>query len=453
MSLTWKFRSAIPAIEWPAVPGPAAATALALQFQLDQTQWWSTAELERQQFRQLDLVLKYAYDTLRFWRRRLKAAGYTPVHPGTPESLRSLPLLTRAEVQAHGEELFSRAIPPSHGAAATGQTSGSTGQPIVYYDSELSQLYWRAFTLREHAWQARDLSGKLAAIRTGIDEFSAPGWGAATDPAFETGPAVGLNIGTDLGVQLEWLQAQNPDYLITYPSNLRALARRALVSGATLPRLRQARTYGETLPPELRELCRRAWNVPLADIYSAMEVGYIALQCPQHEHYHVQAENMIVEILDDHNKPCSPGAVGRVVVTTLHNFAMPLIRYDIGDYAEVGEACDCGRGLPVLNRILGRVRNILTLPDGRQHWASFPSSKWSPAVPVVRQLQMVQKSRDTILLRIVAPRQLTGEERRKLVALLQDCLGYPFDMDIEQVDELARAANLKFEEFVSEIAL
>src|SRR6185295_14515719 len=99
------------------------------------------------------------------------------------------------------------------------------------------------------------------------------------------------------------------------------------------------------------------WGVGVVDVYSSEECGQIALQCPEHEQYHVQSESVLVEVLDDEGRPCAPGTIGRVVLTTLQNFAMPLIRYDIGDFAEPGPACPCGRALPVLTRIVGRVRN------------------------------------------------------------------------------------------------
>jgi phenylacetate-CoA ligase len=329
-------------------------------------------------------------------------------------------------------------------------TSGSTGRPITYYVTELAQLFWRAYTLRDHLWHQRDLSGKLAAIRTGVEQHVISGWGVATDAAFETGPLATLNIGADIDTQLAWLRAEDPDYILSYSSNLRAVAAQALARGTRLSRLREVRVFGEALPADLRDLCRRAWNVPVVDNYSAQEVGYVALQCPGHEHYHVQAENLIVEILDDHGAPCEPGQTGRVVVTTLHNFAMPLIRYALGDYAEAGTACECGRGLPVIRRIMGRERNLLTLPDGRRRWPSYPSDKWAHVAPV-GQLQMVQKSRHEILLRIVASRELTPEEKQTLIETLQACLGHPFHMDIEQVTRIPRAANFKYEDFVSEI--
>jgi phenylacetate-CoA ligase len=99
-------------------------------------------------------------------------------------------------------------------------------------------------------------------------------------------------------------------------------------------------------------MVEEAWGVPVIFIYSRAEIGVMALQCPQNDHLHVQSENVRLEVLDDDNMPCQPGETGRVVVTPLHNYQTPLVRYEIGDYAEVGEACSCGRGLPVLIRIL-----------------------------------------------------------------------------------------------------
>jgi phenylacetate-CoA ligase len=158
----------------------------------------------------------------------------------------------------------------------------------------------------------------------------------------------------------------------------------------------------------------------------------------------------MVEILDDQGRPCAPGGIGRVALTRLHNYAMPFFRYVIGDYAEAGASCPCGRGLPVIKRILGRQRNILTLPDGRRRWPSFPGEKWMHVAPV-RQLQMIQRTRDRIDVRVVADRELTPDERRRLIEALQNCLGHPFDMQVEQFQDIPRSATHKFEDFVSEI--
>jgi phenylacetate-CoA ligase len=188
----------------------------------------------------------------------------------------------------------------------------------------------------------------------------------------------------------------------------------------------------------------------VADVYSSEEVGYIAFQC-ERGRYHVQAENIMLEIIDEAGNPRPPGHVGRVVITVLHNFAMPLIRYEIGDYAAFGEACPCGRGLPVLERIVGRRRNMLRLPDGTEHWPSFPEDRWVGIAPI-RQLQVVQTAIDRVVLRTVVDRPLTSIEIDQLRRVFADVLCFPHDVVVEQVDHIPRLPNAKFEDFISELA-
>ncbi len=444
-----RLRSSLPGLAWPAMPDAAGAQALALQFQLEQTQWWSRAELEHYQMQQLQHLLRHAYATIPFWRARLAALGYDPNAAVTPQWLTTLPVLSRREVQDAAEGLASGAPPPAHGGVGTSRTSGSTGVPIVFSYTELTQLFWRSFTLRDHLWHARNLQGKLAVIRSKVDKTVLQGWGDAT-AAFETGPCAVLSIGTDVDAQLRWLREHDPDYVLTHPSNLHVLVRLAAERGVKLNALKEARTFGEMLPSDLRVLCREVWNVPVTDVYSAEETGYIALQCPQHEHYHVQAEAVVVEIVDEQGHPCAPGATGRVLVTTLHNFAMPLIRYDLGDYAEAGSDCSCGRGLPVLRRIMGRRRNLVTFPDGRRHWPSLPSARWTAVAPV-RQYQLVQQTLHDIEARLVVKRALTATEEKRLIAVFQELLGYPFRFRLTYLDAIARGPGFKYEDFVSNI--
>ncbi|MBI3223122.1 MAG: phenylacetate--CoA ligase family protein [Nitrosomonadales bacterium] len=445
-------KSTIKEIGWPAIPSAQGAASLALQLQLEHSQWWSAQAIAQQQFRQLSALLLHAAATVPFYRERLQSAGYDPVRESiTPARWRTLPRLRREDIQSAGDALMSGRVPAAHGRLFEHFTSGSTGRPIHAYGTELTHFFWLGLTLRDHLWHKRDLSGKLASIRSKVSEEPRQGWGPATDAAFASGPSVTLNIQADLDSQLQWLIQHNPDYLLSHPSNLAALARHCIERHIRLPRLREVRSFGEALGPDLRRLCREAWNVPLVDSYSTEEVGYIALQCPEHQHYHVQAENLLVEVLDDQGQPCPPGEIGKVVVTTLHNFAMPLLRYEIGDYAEVGEPCPCGRGLPVLKRIMGRQRNLVTLPDGRQHWPSFPGSLWLSVAPI-RQFQLVQKSLQQIEVRIVADRPLTADEETRLGALLNQQFGYPFHLVFNHVGQIERKPNCKFEDFISELA-
>jgi phenylacetate-CoA ligase len=312
-------------------------------------------------------------------------------------------------------------------------------------------LFWKALTLREHAWHRRDLGRKLAVIRFG-QNGRASNWGAATAGLVQTGECVNRGVDTDAASNLAWLEQEAPAYLLTYPSIAVELARVSIARGVPLPGLLEVRTIAESLPPEARLLCRQAWDVPLSDVYSAEEVGQIALQCPQHEHYHVQAESLIVEVLNERGERCAPGELGRIVVTDLHNFATPLVRYEIGDYGEPGPACSCGRGLPVLSRIAGRVRNMLLTADGRRFWPALNERAFIEVAPVL-QHQIAQKEYDLLEARLVTARPLEAAEEERLREMVLAVMPAGMRLVFRYCDSLPRGAGGKFEDFVCEVAL
>ena len=452
--------SAIEGVVWPAVPDQRGSAILAILFQLEQSQWWRPDELLGWQFNQLGLLVAHARRTVPFYRERFGLTGIEPDGPLSLDDWRQIPLLTRSEIQAAGEALLSQQVPSSHGNLSDIFTSGSTGKPIRARRTQLSQLFWSAFTIRDHLWHRRDMSGTLAAIRESGKGKAlypkgavAPNWGRSSSQVFNTGPCVSLNILCPIEQQIEWLQRQDPDFLLTHPSMAHELARRCLTDGIKLARLRQVQTISEILMPATREICHEAWGAPVVDMYTAREAGYLALQCPEHEHYHVQAEGAFVEILDKDGRACEPGEIGRVVVTPLHNFAMPLIRYDIGDYAEVGEPCPCGRQLPTLRRILGRAQNMLAMPNGEKRWPLLSSADIRSLLNIapIRRYQFVQKSAERLELRIEVPRRLSSAEESDLCSWICQKFGYPFEVSIVVLDEIPRSGAGKFQDFISEM--
>jgi phenylacetate-CoA ligase len=332
----------------------------------------------------------------------------------------------------------------------SGETSGSTGRPITYLVSQAEAVYWHAFTLRDHLWHGRDLGAKLGAIRYAEKNGAGRGWGPSVNLITPSGPAQLLKISTPIDEQVAWLLRVQPDYLLSYPSNLEALVRECLRRGVRWPALREVRSVAENVRPELRALVRAAWDVKLVDVYSTTESGYLALQCPLHDHYHVQEESARIEILDDAGKPCAPGESGRVVVTTLHKFAMPLIRYDLGDYAVPGHPCDCGRGLAVIERILGRTRNLLRLPDGTRRWPLCELIE-QPDVPGILQYQFLQKSLGHIEVHLVVGPKYSRSMEARLTEIIHGRLGHSFELAYVYRDGIPRSAGGKFEDFRCEI--
>ena len=186
----------------------------------------------------------------------------------------------------------------------------------------------------------------------------------------------------------------------------------------------------------------------MVDMYSSQEIGYIALQCPENSAYHVQSEAVYVEILDGAGEPCRPGEVGRVVVSALHNYATPLLRYEIGDYAEQGGPCVCERTLPVLNRIVGRERNMWVMPNGQRMWPMFPSTVWGH-IRAIQQMQVVQHEVGHIELRLVGPRALTTAEEAEVTGLLRRYFPWPFELTLTYLREIDRGQGMKFEDYIS----
>lgn len=440
-------KSVVGGIDWPAIGSDAAAHLLSLLYQFENTQWLAETRLEELQLMQLRVLLRHARASVPYYSHALQGLEIDGLDWG---SFRALPLLTRRALQENFEALSSSDVPREHGGVAEGRSSGSTGSPARFLSTAVNQLFWNALTLREHQWHRRLYSGKLASIRNVSENCIMPNWGPPTSIVFRTGPGAVRGIDTPIPEQAEWLREQNPDYLLSYPTNILALARFCEREGIRLPRLREVRSMGEVVTLEVRETCRRVWGAKVIDMYSCQEAGYLGLQCPTGDHYHVQAESVILEILREDGQPCGPGETGKVVITSLHNFAMPLIRYEIGDYAEKGEPCACGRGLPVIRRVMGRARNILTYPTGETHFPLLGGERYAEIAPI-KQYQVIQRSLYEIEVRLIVDRPLTGEEEATLRKFVLSKLGYPFELSFTYPTRIPFGPGRKFEDFISEI--
>jgi len=424
--------------------------------QLDKSQWWSRAQLEQGCLPQLQRLLQHAKTHSPFYQQRLRQID---VSSANLENYVEIPVLNRAQLQAINATIDADSLPPDHGAPKETMTSGSTGAPVRIRGTGVTALLWQAFNLREHMWQQRDPHQTACSIRWRSDSIgksaagiALPDWGAPINQFYKTGPSYYLNSAVDVAQQKLWLENIRPAYLMSHPSNVAALAELFRREGSDLPSLLEIRKVGESISLELRKLVRDVFSASLTDFYSSQELGYIALQCPQHEHYHVQTESVLVEVLREDGTPCDVHEIGRLVITSLRNYATPLLRYDIGDYGALGEPCSCGRGLPVLHSINGRVRNMLQLPDGNRRWPNFGFQKMMD-IAELRQFQLVQWQPDAIELKlVVAASPLSPVQEANLQRVLCESLGYPFHITISYHAALPRSAGGKFEDFISLIS-
>ena len=458
--------SAMPGAVFPAVPPQAAAAMLSVLHQFRVTERLPPAELEDLQFRQLGELLAHAARAVPYYGPVLREAGYRPGEPVTAELWRRLPVLTRAHAQAAGAQLHARELPAGHGSVATATTSGSSGRPVTIRKTALFQFYWQCLVVRDHEWQARDFRATWMAVLRD-DQRTDPAkqgplrrmanWGGPLAVIYPTGPGLFLDYRANAAELLAVLLQERPAYLVTFPSLLRELLRESQATGMRPSGLREVRTTGEALAPELRDLTLNAWGqagacpLRVTEVYSSAETGIIATPCREQNALHTQAEGVRLEILRADGRPCETGEEGRVVLTSLHNFAMPLIRYEIGDRAVFGPPCACGRTLPVLAAIPGRARDMLTLPDGQRRFPYYAHNTIMQVDAIV-QHQVAQTALDEVEIRLVVRRPLTPAEEAHIVAAASRGLGGAHRVRLAYRSEIPRQASGKFAEFTNEFA-
>ena len=408
------------------------------------------ADVRARQLRQRQELVAHSAANSPLFAARLSAAGLTPSDLEDEAAWQSLAVMTRRHIQQAGTDLFCRSVPAHHGTVTQNTTSGSTGEPITTRHTRVSYLIWLANAFRANVWHDCDVTQKVCIIEGTEAARVYDNWGPPMSLFGKTGPVLMLPFSTDVPQLVRAIAEFEASDLIIQPSTLAAIVTYVERHNTELPALRTVNTVGETLSPSLRNAVVSAFNVKLTDCYSSREVGFIALQCPDSGLYHVMAESLLVEVLDVHGRPCCDGQIGRVTLTDLHNYATPLVRYEIGDYAEVAAPCTCGRSLPTIRHVTGRERNLIRMPDGARHWPVIGRLRWREIAPV-SQFQMIQVSTTTVDLRLVAERQLTEAEESRLLELIHECLGYPFEVRFQYTSRIERGPGGKFDQFMCQI--
>jgi phenylacetate-CoA ligase len=272
--------SDIAGVAWPPLPSPDLNAVFSLAYQLELSQWWTTELLTTFQLRQAESLLAHAKSTVPYYRERLTRAANARPGMMRMSDFRQIPLLQRSEVQLHKDDLKSSAVPVSHLPFHNVSTSGSTGRPITLLGSNVTAIFLRALAVRWHNWHNRNLNCKVAHIRvplaSGTETASKRrGWGGQWP-----GPMVTIGANQPIEKQIKWLVAENPHYLVTFPSNLKALLQNCAISGVRISNLREVATRGDVLDSDVRDYCKEIWGVPVVDSYGANEFGYIALHMP-----------------------------------------------------------------------------------------------------------------------------------------------------------------------------
>lgn len=369
----------------------------------------------------------------------------------TPADLLRIPTLTKAIIRERGEELLSSSF---RGAPLiTKKTSGSTGVPLQVRLDAAGLAWKRAATLladEDSGWRR----GQPIAKAWGNPEyrrFGLKGW--LRNALYERAIHLDTLKMDDAAIDrfIDRLQTRMPGLLFGHAHSVYLVARRCRDRGIEPARPAGIITTAMALHDFERQMIQDVFRCPVTNRYGCEEVSLIACECPAHAGMHINVDSVFVEILDG-DRPAEPGQPGDVVITDLSNFAMPLIRYRVGDVARwsAGE-CPCGRAAPRLASVDGREADYVVTPSG--HYVSGVSltENFATLVPGIAQLQIIQDEVDAFRFRIVRGPEFAGQGEAVLERLVRERFGAATRYACEFVERIEREPSGKYRFCISHV--
>ncbi len=415
---------------------------------LESSQWLPSAAIASIQLQALQRLLIHAQANCPYYAQRWAEAGLDPAGVESLEDFAAWPTIDRQTITANRTAMRAR------GSRLIGKsTGGSTGEPLQFDIDPISNERRMAAWHRGYGW-AGGAPGTRQFHLWGIPPHRRLDRARIKDSlynwlyrrrmvsCFDLSPARAREY-------LVQYNSSRPEVLVGYTSGLSQFAELILEQKLQVRPPRAVISGAEKLFPWQRERIEACFGVPVFETYGSREFMLIGAECERHEGLHLAAEQLLVEILDDHGKPTPSGQEGNVVITDLHNFGMPFIRYFNGDRATAGwGVCLCGRGLPLLKQVVGRRVDVLETPDGRRVPGElFPwlMQKFSS----VRRYQVIQQELHHVELRVVLRNPLEAPDRADLLYQVTDVLGPQVRFDLIEVDEIPLSAAGKHQVVVN----
>jgi phenylacetate-coenzyme A ligase PaaK-like adenylate-forming protein len=405
---------------------------------LERSQWAAPEDIERQQLASLRALLAHAGANVPYWRETFRRLGFDPRDVRRREDIAALPVLTRDMVRERYTELVDPALAPTNLKKGT---SGSTGAPLRFEYSRESECWRQAAKLRGWGWggyrpglptlhywaRLHDLPPGARGLKMRVDRVFKREVYVDSMRQDEEGRRHALTV----------LRRQRPSVIICFTQSLAQFARwvndRGLRDWDDIAVLCGA----EALLASDRDVLTRAFGPHVFETYGARETMLIATECEAHDGMHLTEENLLVEIGRD-GTLVPVGETGDVLVTDLHNYGMPLIRYANGDMGRMApeRRCACGRGLRKLESVDGRRADILTDGEGNPLPGMFiPPFFVDPDAEVARQFQCIQKPGGELVMRIVKGRDWSAERMELKLRQLRPYLR-GLTMKLEYVDAI-----------------
>jgi len=404
---------------------------------------WAPSSRERLrtfQARRLRALIRHSYRRIPYYRRLFDRVRLNPDDIRTLDDLPRIPISEKSDFEdAPVEDVTARGVDLR--TIVTYPTSGSTGEPMLVRCTLFESRLLRAFRIQammQLGLRATDRRSFLLTVKGPEGRrFHEPFGifrGRKTNALWPV-PRIAAD-----------LRGWNPHVIRGFPSTLSDVASELTDDDRREIRPRFITTDSEILTPDMRRQIEEGFGAPVFDVYDCYECNVLAWQCPTERQYHVMDAAVIVEVLRD-GRPVAPGETGEVVITPLHSWTAPLIRYKIGDLAERGpDRCPCGAPCSCITRIEGRLQDRFVLAGGRSFNPQILTAFVYPLLPNLRRYQIVQEAIDRIVVRLqpIPTSPPTVEQIELMKRRILNGLGATVALRVEFVDHIPSEPNGKF---------
>lgn len=410
---------------------------------LNESQWWEPEKLREQQWDRVREIVAYATSHCPYYETRLAELG-VPAKLKDWDDFRRIPVLTKQDIRENGPRLLSKEF--AREDLVESRTGGSTGKALTLYCDKQCQELRNAAAMRSDQWAGWDIGMKVAAV-----------WG--NPPAANTLKKKLRNLLLDRFMYLDTMQIdetsvmrfvqewyrEEPKVLFGHSHSLFILA--TFLRKLDIHDLRPQGIISTSmmlLDPE-RRIIEEIFRCKVTNRYGCEEVSLIACECERRDGLHVNLDHVVVEFLRDDCTQAAPGEEANIVVTELINRGMPLIRYRVEDMG-VSSAmnCACGRGLPLMEKVVGRRADFLKRLDGSLVAGVSLVERTLTAIAGIEQMQLVQNQIDEVEVKLVTDDLWGKNVEAALLRELRSVFGNEVKISITQVAKLDQTGAGKY---------
>lgn len=429
---------------------------------------WLAGRLARYQRVRLSEIVNHAYEAVPYYHELFDKAGVRPEDIRSPADLCRLPVTTKEDLQRVPiEERLASNLDPN--TFVKELTSGSTGRPFTIQHSQRERIRKSAIYIRAYLQLGLRITDQQACVTEERGQHTHRHWLKALEAFISKGQdqqgrrrwpwsLIGgrtfIPVFDSVDSQLDQLRRVQPDFLLGFPSALRPIAEAIQERGETAIRPRVVCTSAEVLDLETRQIIESAFDVPVFNLYSSMEFGNIAWQCPHCGAMHINADSLIVEVVRQDGTSASPGETGTLVCTDFDSYAMPFIRYAVGDMGTLTEEAGamCSRyAFPTMGPVEGRVVDRIRRPDG-VIISPYQFTCSLELVSGIAQYQVMQETLDKLTVRVVPGRDfIEPDATDEVLARCREILGADVAVAVRVVDAIPREPSGKFRVVKSEL--